>query len=238
MGCLLLHGFSSMPEEMHDLGVFLNEHGFTVLGMRLAGHATHPNDLMRTNWQDWLATVEDGLAMLRGLCTQVTIVGQSMGGMIALLSAARYPVDGVVAISTPCDTDKDWRLTSVRLWSLLLPVIFKGGPPRSDDMAGRREIDYPAYPSFPTRIIGEMEEIKKHMRAELGNVCAPVLIIHSRKDGSVNPQNAEHIFSKVASLKKELYWLQDAGHSIVMDPSRGAAFEKITSFISSLEQDR
>jgi carboxylesterase len=53
-GCLLLHGFSAMPGEMRPLGEYLAETGFTVLGIRLTGHATHPNDLEQTRWIDWL----------------------------------------------------------------------------------------------------------------------------------------------------------------------------------------
>jgi esterase/lipase len=53
-GCLLLHGFSSTPGEMRPFGKYLAEKGFAVLGVRLAGHATHPNDLKRTRWIDWL----------------------------------------------------------------------------------------------------------------------------------------------------------------------------------------
>ena len=35
-GCLLIHGFSSSPTEMHPLGVYLSQKGHTVLGVRLA----------------------------------------------------------------------------------------------------------------------------------------------------------------------------------------------------------
>jgi len=41
-GCLLMHGFTAMPEEMQPLGEFLASGGYSVLGMRLAGHATPP----------------------------------------------------------------------------------------------------------------------------------------------------------------------------------------------------
>jgi esterase/lipase len=46
--------FSAMPGEMRLLEEYLAERGFTVLGIRLAGHATHPNDLKRRRWIDWL----------------------------------------------------------------------------------------------------------------------------------------------------------------------------------------
>ena len=100
-GCLLLHGFSANPEEMRWLGDYLSSQGHAVFGVRLAGHGTDPHDLERTRWTDWLIDVEEGLGILGATTERVVVVGQSMGGMIALTAAARYPVDAIVAISTP-----------------------------------------------------------------------------------------------------------------------------------------
>jgi carboxylesterase len=107
VGCLLLHGFTAMPEEMLPLGEFLATKGFSILGIRLAGHATHPDDLNHTHWSDWLINVEDGLALLRKSCHCFILIGQSMGGMIALTAAAKYQVDAVVAMSTPYQAPSD-----------------------------------------------------------------------------------------------------------------------------------
>ncbi len=100
-GCLLLHGFSATPEEMRPLGDFLASKGYSVIGVRLAGHATHPRDLKRTRWTDWLDDVENSLALLSKICSHRVLIGQSMGGMIALTAAAQFEVSAVVALSTP-----------------------------------------------------------------------------------------------------------------------------------------
>ena len=60
VGVLLIHGWTSSPQEMRDLGKHLAGQGHTVLGLRLPGHATRPADLKRMRWRDWLAAVEDG----------------------------------------------------------------------------------------------------------------------------------------------------------------------------------
>ena len=230
-GCLLLHGFSSMPEEMRLLGRYLRDQDFSVLGLRFAGHATHPWDLARTHWRDWLVNVEEGLAILQSVCDRIFIIGQSMGGMVALLSAARYPLTGVVTLSTPYDLDEDWRSRTVRLWSFFIPFIFKGRTPIYDLRSARREKDYPAYPYFPTRILAEVEDLKREMRAELDRVVVPALIIQSRNDPGVSVQNAEHLFSALHSPDKELFFLDQGGHSIANDPLSVPAFEKICQFL-------
>ena len=86
------------------MGEYLSKKGFTVLGVRLAGHATYPEDMRRSSWRDWIASVEDGITLLRGVCPQtVYTIGLSMGGALSLIAASRYPIDGAVAISTPYD---------------------------------------------------------------------------------------------------------------------------------------
>ena len=61
IGCLVTHGFTGAPKEMRWLGEYLNHQGYTVCGIRLNGHATKPEDMVRSHWQDWLLSVEDGL---------------------------------------------------------------------------------------------------------------------------------------------------------------------------------
>ena len=57
VACLLIHGFVSTPQEMRWLGAQLNAADFTVLGVRLSGHATKASDLFRTRWRDWIASI-------------------------------------------------------------------------------------------------------------------------------------------------------------------------------------
>ncbi len=223
-----------MPEEMRPCGIYLSAQGYTVLGVRLAGHATHPNDLARTRWQDWLVSVEEALAILRAVCDRVVLIGQSMGGMVALLSAARYSIDGVVVISTPYAREDDFRLRTVRLWSSFIPVIHKGKMPLTDLKSDRREKEYPAYPFFPTRILAEVEDLKSEMRAAVAEIKVPVLVIQSKSDPSLDEQNANQLFKSLNTRHKSLFWLENAGHSIVLDPQCDLAFEKINQFLNEV----
>src|SRR5262245_26388061 len=93
--CLLVHGFTGVPKEMRLLGEYLNQHGHTCLGVRLTGHATVPEDMIRSRYTDWMASVEDGYHLLRGVTQRIFLVGLSMGGALSLLMASRLDVKGV-----------------------------------------------------------------------------------------------------------------------------------------------
>ena len=108
--CLLIHGFTSTPKEMRGMGRFLNEHGYTCLGIRLTGHATVPEDMLRSNYTDWTASVEDGYNLLRCVADRIILVGVSMGGVLTLLMSTRLDVIGAVAMSTPYKLPDDPRL--------------------------------------------------------------------------------------------------------------------------------
>ncbi len=81
---------------MRWLGEYLNQQGYTVCGMRLAGHATRLTDMVRARWRDWLLSVEDGYNLLRSCTDQVFLLGLSMGGVLSLTAA-----DFVQRISQP-----------------------------------------------------------------------------------------------------------------------------------------
>ena len=125
-GCLLLHGFTGSPTETRWLGEFLAEQGYSVLGVRLSGHGTRPEDLIRMRWRDWLANAEDGWHLLRQSTTRIFVIGLSMGGVLTLSLAARYKAAGIVTMSTPYALDPDPRLRFAKLISLVIPFQKKG----------------------------------------------------------------------------------------------------------------
>jgi carboxylesterase len=228
-GCLLIHGFTAMPAEMCLLGEHLQQQGRTVLGVRLAGHATQPMDLAHTIWTDWLATVEDGLSVLSGTVKRVFLIGQSMGGMIALLSSARYPVAGVVAMSTPFDIQLN-RLPPGKM-------IYKFGRKAETAFQGRRELNYPAYPSYPTSILLELKNLGDAMAAELKNIRVPVLLMHSDSDKTVDHQSMQKIYDQLTVSDKQAVLLKGMEHSVVRDPQRSVVFEAIDQFLQTHSAD-
>ena len=109
-GVLLIHGFTGSPAELLLLGEFLNRAGYTVLGVRLAGHGTSEFELERTNCADWFNSVLDGYALLKSSCEKIFVVGHSMGALLSLKLAALKHVDKLVTLSPPFFIDDDLHL--------------------------------------------------------------------------------------------------------------------------------
>lgn len=232
IGCLMIHGFTGTPKELRWMGEFLNAQGFSVLGIRLTGHATQMSDLVRTRWWDWLASVEDGIGILGNACTQIFTIGLSMGGILSLIAAERYGIKGLICMSTPYLVSNDWRLNFARQLSTVKPYVKKGARKELDKEAAASHLDYPAY---PTRSIAELNDLTYEMHAILPKVKQPALIIHSKSD-DLSYQNSIQIHEKIGSADKELFLVEKSGHVITEDIEREVVFKKAANFIKRISQ--
>jgi len=77
-GVLLFHGFTATTTEVRLIGECLNKAGFTVSAPLLPGHGTHPQDLNRVSWRDWIACGEKYLFELKKHCKKIIIGGGVM----------------------------------------------------------------------------------------------------------------------------------------------------------------
>lgn len=240
--CLLIHGFTGTPKEMRWMGEFLNQQGYTCLGIRLAGHATDPEDMIRSNWTDWTASVEDGYSLLRSFTDNIFLIGLSMGGILSLLMATRLApsVKGVVAMSTPYKLPDDPRLRHIDWIARMIPYM-----PKSNEEPGSSWFDKEAwknhvsYPQNPVRSIGQLNRLLGALRIALPEVRVPVLLIHSKDDNYVLPENIELLYADLvnASDKTKLY-VTGSGHVIPRDAARQQVFQYALEFIQRIETSK
>ena len=236
VGCLLVHGFTGVPKEMRWMGEYLHRQGFSVLGVRLAGHATQPEDMIRMNYPDWLASLEDGFHFLGGATKSIYLMGLSMGGTLALTAAATLPVRGVVAMSSPYRLPDDGRLRYIDLFAKIQPFL-----PKSNKAPGAGWFDKPAYqdhihyPQNPVRSIGQLNRLLAEMRAALPGVKVPVLLIHSRDDEAVLPDSMPSIYNDLGCADKSMLWIEKSGHVITRDAQRETVFKAAADFVRRIE---
>ena len=229
-GCLLVHGFTGTPKEMRWLGEYLAKQGHTVLGVRLAGHATRPEDMIRVRWQDWLASVEDGWHILSGCTERIFVMGLSMGGILTLLFAADHPAAGIVVMASPHHLPNDPRMPFIKVISMFKPYMPKG-PPNWYDWEAYNQ--HTSYPQDVTRAYAELRDLVIEMRAALPRVTSPALLIYSRQDATVKAEerHMEQIYSALSSADKQMLWIENSGHNIARDAQRQRVFEAAADFV-------
>ena len=227
-GCILVHGFTGSPKEMRLLGDHLNSYGVTVQTIRLVGHATNINDMPRIRWRDWLASVEDGFNLLAGNCDKIFIAGLSMGGILSLLAASIYPLQGAIAMSTPFTITNDWRIKFAKPISKFIPFIKKDNKDLKNVSTKKTHVEYASY---PTRSIAELVLLIKEMRQNLKNINIPILMINSKSDQTV-PINHQRLFKQqIKNEFLESIVLEKSGHVITEDVERIIVFDEVYKFI-------
>ena len=235
-GCLLIHGFTSWPEEMRWLGTDLARRGHTVLGVRLPGHGTAPRDLRRVRAADWLAAIADGVALLREMADSVFLVGFSLGGALALIAASQIPVRGVIAMATPYGRMRLRKRVSTLARSVLPCWERMPNALPHPILGDRHQIVYPAYATYPTVANRRLIRVQTLLTKALPVVSVPVLIVHSRDDDIVDPASAQRIHACLGSDDKQILWLDGFGHSVVRAARRQELFAEIGGFLSRIEQ--
>ncbi len=231
VGCLLIHGFTGTPKEMRMLGDSLAADHYTVLAPRLTGHATNLIDMEGSTWRDWLASVEDGLNLLKGCTDQQVVMGLSMGGVLALMAAARYEVAGVVTFSAPCGLPPDPRANFLPVLAPFMRYVAKGEPDWRNPDALKDHIDYPCY---PTRSILQLKKIISVMLEDLPKVKVPALMVQSRGDHGIPPQSLDTLFAGISSNDKAQLWVENSGHVVIREPEREKIFTAVKQFLARI----
>ena len=213
VGVLVLHGFTGSPKGMRSWAEHLAAEGFSVELPRLPGHGTRVEDMAVTRWEDWYAEVDRVFSLLLGRCDAVFVVGLSMGGSLALRLAENRAdeVAGLVLVN-PAVHSEDWKL---RLLPVLKHVV-KFFPGISNDIKKPGQ-DEGAYDRFPLKSFDSLHQAWGDVKADLGKVTAPMLLLHSREDHVVEPSNSAWILANVGSTDVTEVWLEDSYHVATMD---------------------
>ncbi|RYY71892.1 MAG: alpha/beta fold hydrolase [Comamonadaceae bacterium] len=258
VGFLLSHGFTGSPASMRPWGEHLAAQGHTVRVPLLPGHGTSWQDMNRTRWQDWYASVEAGADRLLPRVDRLVVGGLSMGAVLSLALAQRRPqqVAGVCALSTIFRYD-GWSMPFyTRTGTFLLPLFkalgigrnrcFMEQPPYGikDETLRRRIVaqmqsgDSAAagLPGNPWWSVIEMQRLSSHVLAHLGDVRAPCLVVHAREDDVSTPSNAEDIVRGVTHAPVELVMLDNSYHMITIDRDRRTVIARTADFVQRIAQ--
>lgn len=230
VGVLLCHGFTGSPQSLRPWAAHLADRGHTVSLPLLPGHGTRWQDLQVTGWEDWYATVDRELRVLRERCDRVVVCGLSMGGALALRLAARHgdAVSGVAVVNPA--------VTFPRLQGYVLPVLRHLLPSTkglTDDIAkqGTHEL---GYPRVPLHAADSLVRLFHRVRAELPQVTQPLLLMHSRTDHVVPPSDSAYVLARVSSQDVTETVLENSYHVATLDHDAERIFADTDAFVTRL----
>lgn len=212
-GVLLSHGFTGMPGSIHPWALAVAAEGYSVRVPLLPGHGTHWRELNRTTFDDWVAEITRQLSDLAGRCDRVVLGGLSMGGTVTLRAAQLFPrqVAGLMLVN-PSVMSRRKELTVLPvLKHLTASVAAIGGD------INKTGVVEPAYPRTPLKALDTLRRGWSVVRRDLPTVTAPLLLMHSRVDNVVEPENSAIILKSIGSTDVTEVWLDRSRHVATLD---------------------
>ena len=225
VGVLVLHGFTGNPGSMRTLAERLADAGFTVDLPLLPGHGTVIDDMLLTGWNDWLAHAEARYAALAARCSQVVVVGLSMGGALTAWLGSEHPeIAGLVCINAVVSVPPGMR-------EAVQEVLASG----ADRFAGiASDIAEPgvvesAYEETPLAPLLTLFDAGDNLGDRMTRITSPMLIITSRQDHVVPPENSDLLASSVSG-PVERVWCERSYHVVTQDYDREIVFDATVEF--------
>jgi carboxylesterase len=188
-GVLLLHGFAGTIADLRALGQALNRRGYTVLGTRLAGHGSSVDDLHRTVAEDWVAAARTARHSLAAQVDRLVIVGESMGGLVALrLAREDRSVVGLVLLAPALALKHERRRAAA---SQLLPAKFKWRKPWSTLEREQRG----SLPAVTAAAYRQLVRLQRAERNQLSQARVPILALFAGGD-AVTDRHARQVLER------------------------------------------
>lgn len=227
---LLLHGFTGSSADVRMLGRFLEKKGYTSLAPQYRGHGTAPEELIKTNPDEWWQDVQDAYNRLQEAGYQeIAVAGLSLGGVFSLKLGLNQPVKGIITMCAPM---------TMRTLDLMFEGVlayakqYKRYEGKTADEIEKEveAIRQKGMPSLP-----ELQKLVSDVRAEVDLVYAPLFVVQAANDNIIDPKSAHYIYEEAQSNMKDMKWYEQSGHVITLGREKDQLHEDIYQFLEKLD---
>ena len=260
---IIAHGYAEHSGRYEHVARHFAELGYAVYALDHRGHGQ--SDLVEgvradvLHFEDYLADFKTFLDRVKSLETgrRVFLVGHSMGGAIATLTAARHgaEVDGLITSSVGildvcqyfpvlgalklCGVSP-LRSLLMRIGAALVgpqrPVIRVPveGLSRDPDVVARYMSDPLVYTGRMRARMGvQLLHAADLIAAESPAIASPALILHGAADRMVDPSKSQMLYDRVSSPDKQLRFYDHLYHEIFNEPERERVFADMAEWLAS-----
>ena len=226
---LLLHGFTGHSSDVRMLGRFLEKKNYTSHAPIYRGHGLPPEELMKSNPQEWWEDVMRALNHLRDLgYKEIAVAGLSLGGVLGLKLAYSENIKAVIPMCTPMFFDNETQLTAgFKSFATEYKQL-----ERKDKNTIKQEVEELLEGSV--NLFEKIGEFIKEVNEEVSTIYTPTMVVQARKDQMINIDSAPFIYENVEADKKDMKWYEESGHTITFGDEKDQLHEDIYMFLESL----
>ena len=233
-GVVLLHGFTGNPWSMRGVADAMIAAGFHVELPLLPGHGTTVTDMYDTTWADWLGETERAITDIAQRTDRTVVVGQSMGGTLALAAALDRPELAGLVLINPATRPRD-----AAVLEMIDDFIADGMeivPGEGSDIADpeSRDVAYDGTPLRPVRSL--MVDGLPPITDRFHELTMPLRLFTSRHDHVVEPGDSEHLAATYGG-PVEHSWLERSYHVATLDFDREFVLTETAEFVADLASE-
>lgn len=176
---------------------------------------------------------------------ETVLLGHSMGGLIALLTAAYYKDvgKGVVALAPAIQIPTP--ITPAR--RILLSLMGKLTPRYKIKLQGRRPAETESFhkakdleyslKEVTIKLLSELIKASSKFWSVAGNITTPVFLIHGEKDNVIPSEASKKAYHLIPSFPKELKLYPDLGHNLFLEPGGEKVVADIIEWLKNLPRE-
>jgi alpha-beta hydrolase superfamily lysophospholipase len=243
---VFVHGIGDHSGRHGNLVEALVAAGFAVTAPDMRGHGRSPGARGHVDgWEDYRedlrAVVQAARASAPGL--PVFVIGHSLGGLIVMEYALRYPegLKGVVAMSPALALDgvPRWKIAASRLLDHVAPRLAlkvgldSGGMSRDPAIKAADDEDPLLHKLGTVRLGVAVQGALQWTFAHAAELRVPLLVVHGTADTVVPAAASEALYVLLAQGDKTRLTYDGGYHELDNDTSHDAVLRDIAAWISA-----
>ncbi len=236
-GVLLLHGYMGTAQTVHDWAMAFAQAGFSVEAPLLPGHGTLVDELLDTQWSDYMRCAEEAYSRLAEHHQHIVVGGLCTGSMLAASIAMRHPetIIGLMSVNGFFKLPKHWNFSFMEEMSQTQRRFFPWfGGKTIEDPAAPALIVYEQAAIAP---IISMRPATIEVWAHLNEIRCPVLVFTSLRDKTVPPEDSKAWTEKISG-PIEYVTLERSSHLATMDYDKAIIEARSIAFALAVTKDK
>lgn len=206
--CLLIHGVSTRPGDLHELASVLFDADFNVYVLRLPDYGTAGHTISEVSWESALHQTTQCFKLLARGGDRVHVIGMGFGAALALHLAQEEKVSSLV---------------------LLAPAIM----PRESffqRMIVRLKLHHLKFVHGWLGWNADLMEGMDIARSRIGKIQAPIFAAQCDDDDRASPASLRFLQSKSRHAASRFQVFAEGGHSILAVHGQNGLYDKILQF--------
>ncbi len=227
---LLLHGFTGHTADVRMLGRYLEKEGYTSHAPIYRGHGLPPEELVKTNADEWWADVQQAFQHLKELgYEEIAVAGLSLGGVFGLKLAYTTEIKGIISMCAPMFFDNEKQLTQGLEW------FSKEYKQLEGKEKGTIEKEVQELMTSAPKLFPMIKEKIDEVRENIDTIYTPTFVVQARQDKMINTESANYIYENVEADLKDIKWYEESGHVITIDKQKDELHNDILDFLNKLD---